>query len=332
MLIISKEKSVIHKGIAILMMIYSHLFFADNTALCVNSFYINGEPLAKFFTYACNPVFYFLLLSGYGHAVCFYTKGISFKSEISRIVRLYIYYWVVLFFFLLIGHYYYPDDYPGSLSRFIWGVSAFYPYIGALWFLLPYACIALCSKYIIITVGKIGGFTSFSISLLLALMVIFFSKQIMSGPFLVILSFLGFIYPFVGGVFLYRTNIHFDYSSNNFAIMGMILIAFLVAGFFRRQFALLFPFLLLILFNFLSIKGKTKSLLIRFGKESMPMWMIHTIFCSYFFRNQLYSLKYPIVVYIVLVLISYFLSLVVDKIVCFLYRLKNKCLYPNEKY
>ena len=331
MLIISKEKGVIHKGIAILMMIYSHLFFADNTALCANSFYINGEPLAKFFTYACNPVFYFLLLSGYGHTVCFYTKGISFKSEISRIVRLYIYYWVVLFFFLMAGHYLFPEDYPGSLSRFIWGVFAFYPYIGALWFLLPYACIALCSKYIIIAVGKIGGFTSFSLSLLLAFIVIFFSKQIMSGPFVVILSFLGFIYPFVGGVLLYRTNIHFDCKSNNYAIIGLILITFLVAGFFRRQFALLFPFLLLILFNLLSIKGKTKSLLIRFGKESMPMWMIHTIFCSYFFREQLYCLNYPIVIYVILVLTSYFLSLLVDKIVYFLYRLKDKSLYACEK-
>ena len=199
MLIISKEKSVIHKGIAILMMIYSHLFFADNTALCVNSFYINGEPLAKFLTFACNPVPYFLLLSGYGHAACYYTKGLSFKTELYRIIRLYIYYWVVLLFFLMVGHYYSPDDYPGSLSRFIWGASAFYPYIGALWFLFPYACIAISSKYIIIAVEKVGVLTSFCISILLAFIVIILSKLIMSGPYLVILSFLGFVYPFVGG-------------------------------------------------------------------------------------------------------------------------------------
>lgn len=332
MLIISKEKSVIHKGIAILMMIYSHLFFADNTALCVNSFYINGEPLAKFFTYACNPVFYFLLLSGYGHAVCFYTKGISFKSEISRIVRLYIYYWVVLFFFLLIGHYYYPDDYPGSLSTFVWGISAYSPYIGALWFLFPYACIALCSKYIVLAVEKLGNFCSFIVSILLAFIVAFWGRQIVGGVYLVLLTFFGFIYPFVTGILFLRTEKRFDHIKNNLTIWGLIFAVFLIAGFFKRQFALIFPFLLLILFNLLSFQGIIKELLLKLGKESMPMWMIHTIFCSYFFRNQLYSLKYPIVVYIVLVLISYFLSLVVDKIVCFLYRLKNKCLYPNEKY
>lgn len=242
MLEITKEKSVIHKGLAILMMIYSHVFFADSASLyCVNSFYINGEPLAKFLTFACNPVPYFLLLSGYGHAACYYTKGLSFKSEFYRILRLYIYYWVVLLFFLMVGHYYSPDNYPGSLSRFIWGVSALCPYIGALWFLLPFACIALCSKYIIIAVEKI-------------------------------------------------------------------------------------------LFNLLSIKGIAKKLLLNLGERSMPMWMIHTIFCSYFFREQLYSLKYPILVYIVLILISYFLSLFVDKIVNFLYRLKNRCYYAYEKY
>lgn len=63
----SKEKSVILKGIAIMMMVFLHLFNTDSQAeLYTSLFSINGHPLTQCFARACNPVGMYLFLSGYG--------------------------------------------------------------------------------------------------------------------------------------------------------------------------------------------------------------------------------------------------------------------------
>ena len=55
------------KGIAILMMLWLHLFNnidADKALGCL--IWIGDTPLVYSLTYACNPVPFFLILSGYG--------------------------------------------------------------------------------------------------------------------------------------------------------------------------------------------------------------------------------------------------------------------------
>ena len=68
MLYISKEQSTIIKSVAISMMLFLHLFNGQHTDLCTNLFYVGDVPLALWLTRACNPVSFFLLLSGYGLA------------------------------------------------------------------------------------------------------------------------------------------------------------------------------------------------------------------------------------------------------------------------
>lgn len=48
------------------------------------------------------------------------------------------------------------------------------------------------------------------------------------------------------------------------------------------------------------------------GKHSMNMWLIHGFICSYFFHDWLYSFKYPLLIFIVLVSISYVCSMIVE--------------------
>lgn len=45
--------------------------------------------------------------------------------------------------------------------------------------------------------------------------------------------------------------------------------------------------------------------LITIGKRSMGMWMIHTWFCYYLFRDEIYGLKYPVVIFLVMVAVTY---------------------------
>lgn len=41
------------------------------------------------------------------------------------------------------------------------------------------------------------------------------------------------------------------------------------------------------------------------GRQSMNMWMIHSWFCYHLFTDFTYSFGYPVVIYAVLIIISY---------------------------
>ncbi|MBW4729781.1 hypothetical protein KZO62_11325 [Prevotella melaninogenica] len=45
------------------------------------------------------------------------------------------------------------------------------------------------------------------------------------------------------------------------------------------------------------------------GKQSMVMWLTHSFFCYHIFHDFIYGFKYPLVIYIVLIVISYVISL-----------------------
>lgn len=54
------EQSIIIKGIAILMMLFYHLFVTDNiNELCKSFIYINHLPLAHYLSHATYPVSFF---------------------------------------------------------------------------------------------------------------------------------------------------------------------------------------------------------------------------------------------------------------------------------
>ena len=46
----------------------------------------------------------------------------------------------------------------------------------------------------------------------------------------------------------------------------------------------------------------------------MNMWMIHSWFCYYLFHDFIYSFGYPLVIFVVLTVVSYACSLMVNKI------------------
>ena len=135
------------KGVAILMMIFLHLFNqGSNVELCHNFIQINGLPLVEILSRASNPVAFFLILGGYGMYKV-YEKGD--RHRWSRVGRLYINYWITLAIFLLIGWCLNSSRYPGSWQTVISNFSGFHTtYNGEMWFLLPYVILSLLSPWI----------------------------------------------------------------------------------------------------------------------------------------------------------------------------------------
>lgn len=146
-LIMHKQDTQIIKGIAILLMLFLHLFNqTGNVALCHSWLSIGGTPLVSYLVRASNPVAFFLILGGYG-MYCVWQKGD--RHRWSRIWKLMIHYWLILAVFVMMGHLLQLDVYPGSWGKLMGNITAFdTSYNGEMWFLFPYICLTLLSPYL----------------------------------------------------------------------------------------------------------------------------------------------------------------------------------------
>lgn len=317
MIAISKDKSQLIKGIVIIMMIFLHLFNKNHTDLCVNLIYIGDQPFAKWLSNACGPVGFFLLLSGYGLAYTYEKGNLSFTKQLKRIFKLYMHYWIILAVFLSIGYYIYADRYPGSWQRIIINATGWKcDYNFEMWFLFPYSLVALTSYYIIKAIEKIGYLRA----VLLTACINFSACYIISRYHATILAdnsvlamgvvYAQFLYPFTVGVTFCRAKFQIKWHIPSWLALLMMVIAITIVATINISVTyIVYVPLMTFLFCQLSYPKWLDSILTELGRKSMPMWMIHTWYCNYLFQEQVYSLKYPIFILGVVVIISYLTAL-----------------------
>jgi hypothetical protein len=53
-------------------------------------------------------------------------------------------------------------------------------------------------------------------------------------------------------------------------------------------------------------------LLRMFGRKATGMWFVHAYFCWYIFSAQLYALRYSLLIYVCLIVVSYGVACLVD--------------------
>ena len=295
------------------MMIFLHLFNKNNTDLCINFLYIGDIPFAKWLSNACGPVGFFLLLSGYGLAYTYEKKGLAFFSQLKRIYKLYFHYWVILTVFLPIACYLHAEKYPGTWERLISNMLGWKTnYNFEMWFLLPYSLIALTSQYIIKAIEKIG----YIITVILTAIINFSACYVISRyytPFLAdypLLSlgvvYLQFLYPFTVGVVFYRSPYQIKWQMPTWLVLLTMAVAITVVSTIDISVTyIVYEPLMVFLFCQLSYPHWLEKIMIELGKKSMAMWMIHTWYCNYLFREQVFSLKYPVLILGTVILISY---------------------------
>lgn len=72
----------------------------------------------------------------------------------------------------------------------------------------------------------------------------------------------------------------------------------------------LFIYLLAVFFRTI---GRANQVFLFFGKHSMNMWLIHTFFCYYYFQKEMLMVSSNAVVdYVLLVVVSFMSSMMVD--------------------
>lgn len=326
-----KQKSIQLKGIAILMMLWYHLFYSEEVAeICTPLFWIGNEPVAHMIARACYPVTFFLILSGYGLSFLFQQGNLNLKNQFKRILRLYIHYWVVLLIFVTIGNFINPERYIIDyvhLATNITGLDC--TYNGETWFLLPYAIICFLAVGFMPWLFRIDNWCKMLLfvggyAFCFGAMKFFLARYIESFDsnfiFPIILQFANTIFNFFYfslGVLLFRlinerhlfTVLH-PITTNRIAVILLLLIIIAVKTQFKVTLADgIYAFLFIILFLQLPVTRLIAKILENIGHHSMPMWMTHTFFAVYLFPDFIYGFRYPILIFLVLVVVSYLASI-----------------------
>nr|WP_314664212.1 acyltransferase [uncultured Prevotella sp.] len=319
----TKEQTNILKGIAILMMLFLHLFNGSNlTDVCEPLLFIGSTPLVHIISKACNPVGIFLMLSGYGLSYTYFRGKLSFNGQEHRLLKLYIHYWIILLIFVSIGSFVRPEKYPGSLSDIIMNFTSISnSYNSETWFLFPYALLSLTSVWIFKFIDKLGCVKSIIITWILYMISCYITSRYIAVNkaytewYTYIITYFNVLFSFVIGAVFHRQvekgkgSIPFLHSHKltTFAIlMTLIVINFFISS---AATSYLFEFSYIFLLLHLSFNGVAKRFLMAMGKQSMVMWLTHSFFCYHIFHDFIYGFKYPLVIYIVLIVISYVVSL-----------------------
>lgn len=316
----SKEQSTILKGIAILLMLIFHLFNHEEIlTLCTPLIYINDKPLITYLVKASNPVAFFMILSGYGLTYLYTHNRLNLKDQIRRLLRLYIHYWVVLAIFVSIGHYINPNIYPHSFIHLLGNISGlFCSYNGETWFLLPYSIVCMSSYRIIKHVYNMKS-RKIIITTILCYAIVFLSarhlgynlpgNKLLDTLLIQPVYWVQLTFYFSLGILLYRLLEKEPKLIKN-ASQSIYILLLCLAIVIKSQFKItiadgLYAFMFIFCFLHIKINGYLASVLHELGRCSMPMWMTHTFFCVYLFPDFIYGFKYPLLIFTVLVLISY---------------------------
>lgn len=318
----SKQDSLELKGIAILMMIFLHLFNTpDRVAECTNFLYIGSKPLALLASRICGmcvPIFIFI--TGYGLSASWQKKVDHRLHPWHRVLRLYGMYWTVFLLFIPMACYISPSVYPGSITELLLNFFCLtYTYSGEWWFLRSYIILVLLSPWIvgIMMRSKRNSNRMFVIATISYMIWGIMSKTHWKMEVYVVdvvKNVLHIYFSFVFGIWMYSTN-GFERLRIKLASMtpkkrkwmmvaGILLpiaLCVCIKIMFLKAIAIipLLPFYLM-----LNRKQSIKRILCYLGHHSTYMWLTHTFFCYYLFHDYIYGLRYPILMYGVLILLA----------------------------
>ena len=306
------------KGVALILLLWHHLFRLHlEYGLFVNKFAV----LSK----VCVAIF--IILSGYGYSESIKLKKVGlFEFYKNRLIRLYANYWLIALIFIPIGIFFYDRTFQevftshpyikfliqmAGLHRFAYKEYGFNP---TWWYMSVIIPLVVLFPFIYNLTEKYGV-----LILIGFLLLILPTREILPviNPWLL---------PFALGIFLSQKN-YITEISNRINILGnwrflLLMILIVLVAKFRNDIYLLkgveidwlfgsliilFVFELTILFN---IVETTLSFL---GKHLFNIFLFHSFIFRIYWEDFIYSFKYPLLIFIVLLATSLIISLIIEQ-------------------
>ena len=327
----SKQQSLLIKGIAILMMLMAHLYnIHEDFSLYL---YIGNKPLMQYlYNISISCVAIYTILSGYG---CSYNDNkLTIKYKLIKLLKLYTTFWLVLFIFpICIGSFMRPDKYPGNYLEFIQNIIGYrWTYNLHYWFLLPYSIIFLFSNHIIAFVNRTKKLFAVLFFGVLYLVASYILSRYRSGFFriqyiYIAIHIFNLLFAFVIGVLMERLNREKKLIKENifglYAIIFLILISVCRSLIHTSALNVLYATIAVYLIIHIRFNRYIEITLVKLGKYSMPIWFIHGYFTVFLFHDYLCMLKYPLLMYIALICVSYLISLMIMRISNSIFKILN---------
>ena len=332
---ISIQQSKHLQAVAILMMLFLHLFNRSHENLFSPLLFIGDLPLSYYislFCDSCVPIFAFV--SGYGlYYKYLNNKGSFNRDNLLRLKKMYINYWVVLLLFaVILGLLLSKEGYPGDLMKFLGNVTAFNPsYNGAWWFFTIYVLFILTSRFWFYLLDKIHPILYIVMLFVLYLVGFYFriyNSDLFSNIYLHYFHtqsalFFCTLFQFMLGAFAlkYNDSCKFLIKSNNFLVNNLIFIigvfVLIIIHAFIPNFVIA-PFIGIIfiaLFINIKLPNFISKLLDALSVHTTNMWLIHMFFYLIYFQDKIYRLKFPLIIYLALIILCLISSIVVNQLV-----------------
>lgn len=328
----NKDTSLELKGLAILLMLLLHLFNTQERVAECTTFvqFWNHKPLVYALSRVagfCVPIY--LFVSGYGHAMSHLHGRLNFRHCVQRVFKLYVNFWIIFFLFIPIACWLKPAAYPRGIAVFLLNLIGLdFSYNAEWWFLLPYVVLALLSPFLFRAVvhkadtgdtriGKVPLLLAAAVYLLITTCGKYLPEPFSQHP-LVILCLNTFKLLFV---FLAAAAFAFNHWFERlqawprrrrilclFILLALCLLRMSLGPSFLNAF-----FVLVCIPLYVLIKRPIwlQRFLMFFGKHSTNMWLCHTFFAYYIWSEWFYGLRYPLLIYTALVIVSLGVSMLV---------------------
>lgn len=329
------EQSKNIKGIAILMMVYFHLFMPHSDVnACSYSLYIGDVPLILFLSRAASPVPFYLFMSGYG-LYYIWQSGQNLKP-LRRCLNLYRIYWVSLIVMVSIASFVRPDTYPGTIVDVIENVTGWSTsYNSEAWFLFPYILLVLSATWLFPLVSRYSGLlvagVTYGLFLIAIGIISLLSKSGNDWLFYTKWYYYPFLYieclcPFIFGCIMCKNSGN-SKSYKFLCILGkkwkvlLLLILLIISRCMitTTAYGPIFALMAIFLLSQVQWTMWQNRILGFFGEHSTTIWLTHSYFCYYLFHDFIYGFRYPIIVFLVTLLCSLCASFVIKNL-CILFR------------
>ena len=320
---LSIDDSNVFKGLAIMLMLWHHIFF-QKQAYFDEFLFLSYDVIEYTRVMAKLCVSIFVFVSGYGLAVQAEKHGgIGNLKEyyIHRFSRLYFNYWFIFLIFVPITVLYFHRtlamayganiiqslflDFTGLIYCF--GGTSYNP---TWWF---YSCIIIL--YLLFPFLYKLSRKSVEYTLLLCVCIKYLPFN--SLPFDFLNPIENYIYVFIAGILFVNHDLYakrFLSHSKEVFLWTILLVVMLIERNSVGQLAdCVITCCLVKLYGLLDVNDWFKKIMGFLGKHSMNIFLIHTFIFEFWFSPQLYSLRNPILIFIVLLLVCLVISIAIEK-------------------
>lgn len=318
---LSKDNSLEIKGVAILCMIFFHLFGFPERIPTENISQWMGSPITKAFQ-ICVPIY--LFMAGYGLQCIAIKKAIITLNDIwKRLKKLYLFFWWVAIPFILIGicvHYYsiFPLD---NLVLNLIGMKS--SFNGEWWFYYLYVELLLAFYFI----SKLNVKRNTYIFIMLFILIMTrFLNSILPHENILVLRHIKMILInlniFMLGCFFAKYDVFRSMSvfcngiiNKNYIWPILLILPILVRAYLPMIGITELIMVPIFIYGIVNLCKMTGGGIFSFlGKHSMNLWLIHSFFIYYYLKHITYITHNPFIMFMTVIGCGLCCSLLIEKL------------------